>query len=269
MRIVTLLAAFYCTMAAVSAENILFVGNSFTFGAGDSVVHADGGLPKLVEGIAVSKGKKAATMMVAAGGKNWAYHLANPLTDVGLKAKPWNWVVLQDLSSEPTHAGNVAGFMKDGRAFSDRIAKESPGAGIVLFSTWALGSKNKVYATKPTPLQFHTPDEMAGELRKNYEALAVVLRQADPHREVRVAEVGQAFALCEKKYPALNLFSNGDHHASREGSYLAALVIYATIFHDSPMGATWTFPGLTLDAGDVAKLQGVAQEVYLVKGATP
>src|ERR1700677_2321694 len=261
VKILTLLAAFYCTVAVSSAENILFIGNSFTFGAGDPAVVKFGGPPKLVEAIATAKGKTTVTQMVAAGGKNWAYHLAQPVTDAGLKAKKWDWVVLQDFSSEPTHIGNVAEFMKDGQAFSDRIAQESSGAGIVLFSTWALGPKNTIYAVKPTAQQFATPDQMEGELEKNYQALADTLRKANPKRPVRVADVGRAFALCEQKYPALNLFSKGDHHANRYGSYLAALVLYATIFQDSPQGATSLFPSLPLDHTSVAELQDIATQV--------
>ncbi len=45
----------------VAAEDVLFIGNSFTFGASAPVVRANGGVPKLVEEIAQAKGKKLAT----------------------------------------------------------------------------------------------------------------------------------------------------------------------------------------------------------------
>ncbi len=267
MKVMALLAAFYCTAAALSAENILFIGNSFTFGAGDPAIIKLGGVPKLVEAIATAKGKACVTQMVAAGGKNWAYHLAQPVTDAALTAKPWDWVVLQDYSDEPTHAGNVAEFMKDGLLFSQRIAKEAPTAGIILYSTWALGPKNAIYVAKPSSDQFTSPDEMTAELEKNYEALAAALSKADPKRPVRVAEVGRAFALSRQKDPAFNLYSKGDHHANHDGSYLAALVLYATIFQDTPLGATSTFPGVTLDAADVGQLQAIASQVAQGKAA--
>ncbi len=53
-----------------------------------------------------------------------------------LNAKTWAWVVLQDFSSRPTHVGNIPQFMKDGETFSDRIAQNSPHAGILLYETW-------------------------------------------------------------------------------------------------------------------------------------
>src|SRR5438105_3010113 len=88
------------------AEDILFIGNSFTYGAGDKAIQEHGGVPKLVEAIAASKGRTIQTMMVVAGGKDWGFHLAQPNTATALSAKKWDFVVLQDLSTKATHVGN-------------------------------------------------------------------------------------------------------------------------------------------------------------------
>src|SRR6201999_4349769 len=77
------------------------------------------------------------TESVTAGGKDWAWHLAQPATDKALASKPWTWVVLQDYSTRPTHLGHVAEFIRDGEAFSEKIAQNSPHAAIVLYETWA------------------------------------------------------------------------------------------------------------------------------------
>src|SRR5438309_1637268 len=89
------------------AEDILFIGNSFTFGAGDQAIQKYGGIPKLVEAIAASKGKTVTTMMVAVGGKDWGFHLQQPKTAEALAARKWDWVVLQDFSTKPTHLGKL------------------------------------------------------------------------------------------------------------------------------------------------------------------
>ena len=96
------------------AENVLFIGNSFTFGAMAPLVELNGGVPKLFEEIARAKGRDVATLAVTKGGKDWSYHLAQPSTAKALAARPWNWVVLQDLSTRPTRIGNIADFMRDG-----------------------------------------------------------------------------------------------------------------------------------------------------------
>ena len=256
--------AFCFTALVLPAEDILFIGNSFTYGGGDLWIVDHGGIPKLVEAIAASKGKIVSTAMVVAGGKDWGFHLQNPPTSVAIKAKPWNWVVLQDYSTQPTHVGNVAEFMKNGVAFYDRITKASPQANIVLFETWPLGAKNAIYSkNESTPQGYANPDEMVSELHKNYAALQEILQGKQLNRQVLVAPVGTAFAHSLREHPEINLYAPDYKHADREGSYLAALVIYATLFHDSPRGASWKFSGFTLDAPEAKKLQSVAEEVTL------
>lgn len=245
----------------VRAEEILFIGNSFTYGGVQKGVADHGGVPKLVEAIAASKGKKADTTMLTTGGKDWGFHLRNPATDAALKKKPWNWIVLQDYSTKATHVGSVDEFMHNGETFYTRIALASPDAHIVLYETWALGAKNKIFAPVSSPLKYASPAEMYDEVHKNYNALQIALQAKDPRRQVLVAPVGTAFEHCVLEHPEINLYTSDYKHADQEGSYLAALVLYATLFNDSPVGATSTFPGFTLDAAVAGKLQGVAEEV--------
>lgn len=247
--------------ASLRADDILFIGNSFTYGAMAPIVHLHGGVPKLFEAIAVAKGRTVATSAVTAGGKNWAYHLAQPVTAKALNAKPWNWVVLQDFSSEPTRAGNVSEFLHDGETFSARIAQASPRTGIILYETWP----------RPAGLFYHTapgnalsgPEQMMDDLHQAYGHLRDNLAAEDKSRDVRVALVGTAFARSEAEYPEINLNAIDAHHATAEGYYLAALVIYETVYHDSAKGAPTTFFDGTLrfPADEAAKLQDVADEV--------
>lgn len=243
------------------AEDVLFIGNSFTFGGGDTTVIKDGGVPKLVEAIAASKGKSASTLMVTTGGMDWGFHLKNPATAIALNRKPWDAVVIQDYSTKPTHVGNVDAFMKEGAEFEDRIVKASPHAWIVLYETWAYGAKNPIYARTSSPTKFTNPEQMTSEVQKNYAALQASLHAKNPDCQVLVAPVGDAFARTRAEHPEINLYATDFKHANQNGSYLAALVIYATLFHDSPLHATATFPGFTLDPQTAAKLQSVAQEI--------
>ncbi len=156
------------------------------------MVRLNGGVPKLVEAIANTKGQTLSTSAVTAGGKDFAYHLAQPATGASLASKPWTWVVLQDLSTGPTRVGNVAQFLKDGETFSDRIAHASPAAGILLFETWAR-PPGTFYHTAPGNA-FSGPDEMTSDLHEAYGRLAADLAAKNSKREVRVALVGTAFA---------------------------------------------------------------------------
>lgn len=249
------------TSPSARADDVLFIGNSFTYGATAPVVEFIGGVPKLFEEIALVKGKQVAASAVTAGGRDWSYHLAQPATAKALGSKAWTWVVLQDFSTRPTEAGNLEQFMKDGETFSERIAQNSPQAGILLYETWARppGAFYQVGRGKV----FSGPEQMMAQLHLAYGDLRDDLAAKNPNRPVRVALVGTAFARVATEYPGINLNAADHHHATAEGYYLAALVIYETIYHDSAKGApTQFFHGLlTFPADDAAKLQGVADEV--------
>jgi hypothetical protein len=249
------------TSRSTRADDILFIGNSLTFAAMAPAVRLNGGVPKLFAEIVRAKGRRVATSTVTAGGKDWSYHLAQPATDKALGSKTWTWVVLQDYSTRPTQIGNVEQFMKDGETFSERIAGTSPNAGILLYETWAR-SAGAFYKWGPGKV-FSGPEQMMDEIHQSYGRLRDDLAAKNPNREVRVALVGTAFARAAAEYPAINLYAVDQHHASAEGYYLAALVIYETIYHDSARGApTRFFRGvLTIPAGDAAKLQAVADKV--------
>jgi hypothetical protein len=242
------------------AHDVLFIGNSFTYGATAPAVEKNGGVPKLFEEIARAKGKQVEATAVTAGGKDWTYHLAQPPTARALAAKVWTWVVLQDYSTRPTHIGNVQGFLQDGETFSDRIAQHSPQAGIVLYATWA--RPPGVFYQKPPGNGFSGPDQMLAELSQSYAHLADDLAARDKKRPVRVAPVGSAFALVESHDPGIQLDASDHHHTTADGYYEAALVIYETIYHESVQGAPTTFFNgqLTIPNDEAAKLQAAADE---------
>jgi hypothetical protein len=244
------------------ADRVLFIGNSFTIGSAAPVVQHNGGVAKLFEAIAQAKGRKAYGHSVASGGKSWAWHLAQPRTADALAYRVWDWGVLQDESTRPTHTGNVAAFMRDGETFSDRIAVNSPHAGLILFETWA--RPQSFYGPRPGH-DFAGPAQMLAELHQSYARLRDDLAQRDPAREVRVALVGTAFARCQAEFPAINLTARDNHHSTPAGYYLAALVIYETIYHQSVAGAPAAFfHGALIFPPDVAAdLQRVADEVTL------
>ncbi len=242
------------------ADRVLFVGNSFTIGSAAPVVQHNGGVAKLFEGIARGEGKKAGGYSLASGGKDWAWHLAQPRTADALAYRVWDWVVLQDYSTAPTHVGDIPGFMRDGETFSDRIAVNSPHAGLILFETWA---RPPVFYNRQPGHDFTGPAQMLAELHQSYARLRDDLAKRDPDRVVRVALVGTAFARCQAEFPAINLNARDNHHATPEGYYLAALVIYETIYQQSVLGAPAVFfhGALRFPPAVAADLQHVADEV--------
>jgi hypothetical protein len=246
---------------ALRADDILFIGNSFTYGASVPDLPKDGGVPALFQAIARAKGQNVTVTAVTAGGQDWTYHLAQPRTASALQSKVWTWVVLQDFSTRPTRIGNIPQFMQDGATFSDRIAQNSPNAGILLYETWA---------RPPGSFYQHPPGnglsgsaQMMSDLHDAYGNLQRALAAQDHGRPVRVALVGTAFAMCGTEYPAIPLDATDHHHSTLEGYYLAALVMDETLYHQSVVGAPTTFFNgtLTIPATEAKELQAVADQV--------
>lgn len=77
---------------------------------------------------------------------------------------------------------------------------------------------------------------------------------------VPVAEVGSVWQVIVKEHPEISLWEDDGSHPSREGTYLAACVFYATIFQESPVGLTYT---ASLPKDVVKTLQTVASETVL------
>ena len=96
------------------------------------------------------------------------------------------------------------------------------------------------------------------------------LASKNPNRPAKVALIGTAFAREAAEFPAIDLNAADHHHADADGYYLAALVIYETIYHDTAKGAPNQFFNgqITIPAADAAKLQQVADEVAVNSTAT-
>lgn len=237
------------------ADTALFIGNSYTYGGGDKTVQKLG-VPRLVAAIAEAKGRALETTSIVKGGKDLGYHLAQPETAATIAAKKRDWLVLQDLSLKFSKGGGLEAHLADTESFYRLFRATAPDARVVLYQTWPRGPLNHMYRGADDG-----PAKMFPSIRALYAASAEKLEAIDPGDQVRVAPVGEAFMLCLARHPGINPYSEDHHHASSAGSYLAALVLYATIFSDDPVGATRSFPGVEIDAATAETLQRIAAEV--------
>ena len=247
------------------AEDALFIGNSYTYGGPETTVRNHGGVPKIVEAIAASKGKRLSTLMVTVGNMDLAYHLAQKRTEEALASRKWNWVVLQDFSSEATHIGHVDSFFASGLIFYRRIISDSSQTKMVLYEPWARPKGSPFYTGTDTATTFTTVSSMNLEIQSNYCRLINTLKAITPRDQVELAPVGEAFERSLQENPDIQLYYPDGHHASLEGSYLAALVIYATLYRDDPNGATRNFFGTEIPEEIAVKLQAVAHEAVGLK----
>jgi hypothetical protein len=74
-----------------------------------------------------------------------------------------------------------------------------------------------------------------------------------------VPPIPQAFDLAAARYPQLALHADDGNHSAPPGAYLAALVLYATLTGNSPLGVP-QLNGFGVDAATQANLRTVADD---------
>ena len=141
--------AFLAAGALTSAHaprTILFVGNSFTFGAmsdamtyrKDSVedLNGDGmgGVPALFKRFADEAGLRYSVFLETAAGQTLTWHLANKRTVID---RPWDAVVLQRYSTlSPEKPGDPTETIAAARGLAKLFRQRNPRADISLVATW-------------------------------------------------------------------------------------------------------------------------------------
>lgn len=195
---------------------VLFIGNSHTF---------TNNVPGIFEGLAEAGGQSVAADMVAHGGWTLSDHLDSEGTLRRIRQGDWDFVVLQEQSDVPSFPGNREGEMYPAvRQLHQEIL--AVGAETVLFMTW--GHRDGSLAEG---VGGYNAESAA--IEKAYVALGEEL-------EVAIAPVGVAWWYAMQSAPGLQLWSEDGNHATLEGSYLAASVLYYAILGASPVGNDYT-----------------------------
>jgi hypothetical protein len=215
---------------------VLFFGNSYTF-AND--------LPSVLEHLADSAGKQVETAHRTPGGETLAGHAAAPDTRQLLRDKTWNVVILQDQSQAPALESIRQTEMYPAArtlAHEARRVHALP----MLFLTWA-------HATGWPEQGLPTYARMQSAIDVGYLNIAHELNAP-------IAPVGIAWWEAVRSRPPLELWAEDGSHPTVAGTYLAACVIYAAIFHATPEGLPYHD---ALPASVASRLQRIAATVVL------
>lgn len=204
---------------------MLFVGNSFTEVQGGIETHL-----RLLAG-SMSRPRDLTVNRASQGGATLQVLRQVPAVLQAIRAGTHDIVVLQD--DIPEYGGpSVDPFKEQVRWFTPEIRAHNGRP--VLFMAWAYERLN--WVTLATIAQLH--------------------REIGVELGLAVAPVGLAFQASTAERPTLDMLGGDDEHQSLAGMYLAACVVYATIFRESPEGASWFPSGISPD--QAAFLQRVA-----------
>ena len=225
---------------AQDSVSVLFIGNSYTY---------FNNMPQLLEDIASSKGDIVYQSSQVAGGATFNYHANNAATYAAINSEPWDFVVLQAQSQEPSFPDNQVNTetLPYAEQMADSIYANNFCSEALFFMTWGRENGDPQWA----PIS--TFEGMNDRLRSAY------MRFADSTQGA-VSPVGSAWRYVRENYPAIDLYSADGSHPSLEGSYLAACTFYASVFRKTPVGATYIS---TLDPVVAGQLQSAAEITVL------
>lgn len=219
-------------------KKILFVGNSY-FYYNDSIHNH---LRRMVDAGGIATEKELQYKIVTIGGAPLAHHdVAAYLAPgkLGMK-EPYDVVILQGNSGAALAEARARSFREKVAEFNAEIAKT--------------GAKTALYMTHAyvAPHKQASPDMM-----RKVEAMYV---EAGNEAGALVIPVGLAFEEAYRQRPGLALHKDYDgSHPNLEGTYLAACVVYASLYGKSPVGNAYDYFG-KVDKETAAFLQRVAWE---------
>lgn len=239
--------------------NILFLGNSLMY-------YND--MPKLFAETAKANGKEVRVESVTKGSATVS-DFADESTEVGARAIPllknnaWDIVVIEPSRRISPYEGSVkAAELSAARRL--RELADASGGELLLYSVW--GNDNG----KVIEYRAITPTEMIKVAAHEMSRGAHTAFMHDVNAElaaalggVKTAEAGYAFENCIARY-AYELYDADRRHPSPIGSYLAAAVIYATIYGEAVRVLPWAIE----NAPARGELEGIANETVF-EGLVP
>jgi hypothetical protein len=268
---------------AAAGTSILFIGNSFTYGALSDVEHfrADtvtdlnatgiGGVPALFKAFTQQAGLDYQVSLETEPGSGLDFHWNNRLT---LIDKPWDKVVMHGQSTldfgAPGDPGKVVTYSG---LLSEAFHARNPAVDVSLTATWARADQTYL----PTGHWYGQPiSAMAHDVQAGYDlAKAVNGALIDRVNPVglawnRAMEVGVADSNPYDGITAgqLDLWASDHYHASNYGYYLHALTVFGMVTGVDPraLGGTENAAAeLGFSASEAYALQSIAwQQIHAI-----
>lgn len=240
---------------------ILFLGNSLIY-------YND--MPDIFARIATAQGKKVDVRSVTKGSATMS-DFADGSTEVGGKALPllknekWDIVVIEPSRRISPYEQTV----KDAEfASAEKLQKLAADAGaeIILYSVWGNNDGTVIEYTAASPTDMKTGASHPMGRKEHTKFMSEINEELSSKLGgVKIARAGYAFENCIAANPDLNLYHTDLRHPSPEGSLLAAMVFYETIFGETPdktaQIAGFSGQAKLLAAADATVLGGVVPDL--------
>jgi hypothetical protein len=216
---------------------VLFVGNSYTF-VND--------LPSLVRKLASAAGEatRLEAVQECPGGSTLKQHWESGRAAALLHESHFDWMVMQDQSEVPSFERNQ--LERDMYPYVEKLyqAARDERTRTLLYMTWGHRDGD------PRNVRGDDYAAMQRRLETGYETIAGRLR-------LPVAPVGVAWKRAVSTPGVPSLWAADGSHPSVAGSYLAACVLYQSLYGHTPLGNAFD---AGLDAATAGALQRIAAE---------
>lgn len=248
IRRLALALALLALAAPAGAKTVLFIGNSFTFGAGSKVqqFHPErvndlahngiGGVPALFKTFADELKLDWQVRVETSPGKDLAWHFDNHRD---LLSTPWDVVLLQGYSTlDQAHPGDPTRHIAAARQLGNLARQANPAVRVMLVATWSR-------ADLTWQSQGHWYGQPITAMAKDLNAANCTGFGAVPGLAA-VIPVGLAWNRAFDRRLAdpnpydglqpgrINLWAGDSYHASSEGYYLEALVEFGAVTGADP-----------------------------------
>ncbi len=259
---------------AAGGRSILFIGNSFTLGAGSALNHyrkqtitdlnheGVGGVPALFKVFAEEAGLLFDVAAETCGGVGIDYHLQNKRAEI--TSRHWDIVVAQSYSTlDQDKPGDPGKLIRTSKQLADVVRSHHHNVQLFLTSTWSRPDQvypaTGAWAGRPITT-------MARDIRVAYDEAATAAR-------AKVIPVGEAFNRAMQVGFAdpnpydgidagkIDLWTTDNYHASTIGYYLEALMVFGRVTTRDPRSlgdAECAAAELGLSRAQVGRLEQIA-----------
>ncbi len=219
--------------AQITPAKVMFLGNSYT---------AYNNLPAIVSSVASANGDSITYQAITPGGQYLQAHAADPQVQAAFQQGDWDFIVVQEQSQVPVIPYFRETLMYPGadslKALRDQYC---PGAAMFYYMTWGRqngGQQCNGGCCSHTFTGFYDYQD----------TLTWAYYQTAVQTACGIAPVGEIWREVMLQHqpplPPLNLFSTDGSHPSLDGSYIAGLTIYSTLFNKLVSNISYVYPGV-------------------------
>ena len=199
------------------AKKILFIGNSYTSQCSDTITE-----------LFKNESPDWKLTFHTKGGKDLAYHLAEPATEKLIGSQKWDFVILQEQSQKSGLGGKSSQGFHNAVASFSKIIRDT-GSTPCLYLTWG-----RKAGDKKNPKIY--PDYQAMQKK-----ISTAYFKAGKNNQARILPVGLAYSKIKQEDQALfeSLYKKDGSHPSAIGAYVVSSVVWGGLTGQDPTTIKW------------------------------